>query len=93
MKHFKESLNQNTYTKYPLKQFFKKHNQEQFLILDQVDDFSVMYDVVLVSQRLMLLEESSFCPPCCRPEWGFLLIFPSPSRQTPLGEKGNEFLL
>ena len=47
-----------------------------------MDDFSAMQGVVLVSQRLVQLPESLFCPPLRRAEWGFLLNQPSPGRQT-----------
>ena len=46
-------------------------------------DFSAMWGVVLVSQRLVLLEESSRCLPLRRAEWDFLLNLPaSPSPPT-----------
>ena len=52
-----------------------------------MDDFPAMQVVVLVSQRLVLLKESSRCLPLRRAEWGFLLNLPSPSRQTLLLKK------
>ena len=47
---------------------FKKHHQELFLFLLQMDEFSAMQEVVLVSQRPVWLVESSFCPPLCQAE-------------------------
>ena len=77
------NLYQNTNTVIPILTSFYKHNQEHFLFLFQMDDFSAMQGVVLVSQRLVLLEEEEIsCIPSGRPEWGFLLNLPSPSRQT-----------
>ena len=75
-------LKTNTATAF--KKNFYKHIQLRFLFLFQLDVFSAMQGVVLVSQRLMLLEESF---PLRRAEWGFLLnLLPYPSRQ-PLSVK------
>ena len=89
MKHVNYTLYQNTNTVIPIETNFYKQNQEHFLFLFQMDDFSTMQVVVLVSQRLLLLEqeESSPCLPLRRAEWGFLLNFPSLSRQTMLVKK------
>ena len=50
-------------------------------------------ELVLVSWRPVLLAESSPWPPRRRAEWGFLLILPSPNRQTVLGKRGYQFLV
>ena len=47
-----------------------------------------MRGVELVSQRLVLLEESSPCLPLRRAEWDFQLNFASPNRQTLLMKRG-----
>ena len=52
--------------------------------------FSAMQGVVLVSQRLVLLEECSPCPPHCRAEWISLLTRPSLSHQTLLRKRGYQ---
>ena len=73
---------QNTNTVMPIETNFCQGNEEQFLFLFQMDNFSAMQGVVLVSQRLVLLEEeSSPCLPLCRAEWSFRLNLPSPSSQ------------
>ena len=75
-------LKTNTVT--PIETIFYKHNEEHFLFLFQMDDFSTMQGVVLVSQRLvlLLLEESFLCLPLRQAEWGFPLNLLSRSRQT-----------
>ena len=88
MKHVYYNLYQNTNTVIPTETNFYKHIQEHFLFLFQVDDFSAMEGVELVSQRQVLLEEeSSPCLPLRRAEWGFLLNLTSPSRQTLLARR------
>ena len=73
----------------PFETNFNEHNQEYFIFLFQMDDFSVMQGVVVVSQRLVLflLEESSLCLPLRQADWGLLPNLPSPSRQTLLVKK------
>ena len=68
----------------PIETNFLKHIHEHFLFLFQMDNFSAMQGVVLVSQRLVLLleEESSPWLPLCREDCVFLLNLSSPSRQT-----------
>ena len=51
-------------------------------MLQETDDFSAVQLVVLASQRLVLLEESSPCLPFRQADWRFLLILPAPSCQT-----------
>ena len=88
MKHVYYNLYKNTNTVIPTETNFYKHIQEHFLFLFQVDDFSAMEGVELVSQRQVLLEEeSSPCLPLRRAEWGFLLNLTSPSRQTLLARR------
>ena len=53
-----------------------------------MDAFSAMQGVMLVSQRLVWLEEeSSPCPRLRRADWGFLLNVLSSSQQMLLGKK------
>ena len=73
MKRVNNKLCRNTYTVKLKETNFDKHIQDWFLILFQKDNFSVMQGVVLASQRLAILEESSHCRPVLRSEWGFLL--------------------
>ena len=58
--------------------------------LFQIDDFSAMQGVMLVSQRMVLLEENFLCPPIRRPEWDFPMNLPSPSRETLLVKEGYQ---
>ena len=74
MKHVNYTLYSNTNRVIPIETTFYKHNQENFWYLFQMEDFSTMQGVVLVSQGLVLLEEEIFlCLPLRRAEWGFLL--------------------
>ena len=85
MKHNIYNLYLNTNTVKPIEKNFYKHNQEHFPFLFQMEDFSSMQGAVLVSQRLVLLEEekSSPCLTLRRAEWGSRLnLLPSPTRQT-----------
>ena len=82
MEHVKNNLFWNTNTVIPTETNFFERNQEHFLLLFQMDNFSAMQGVVLLSQRLVLLEESSPCLPFRWAEWGFLLHLPSLSRQS-----------
>ena len=83
VKHVNYNLYQNTNTVTPIETNFYEHNQEHFLFLFQLDDFSAKQGVVFVFQRLVLLEEeeSSLCLPLRREEWCFLLNLSSPSCQ------------
>ena len=92
MKHVNYNLYQNTNEVLPIETNFYYYNQEHFLFLLQMDDFSAMQGVVLASRRLVLLEEESFpCFPLRRAEWGFLLNFlPSPNRQTLLVKEDQQ---
>ena len=83
MKHVIYTFYLNTNTEIPFEINFYKHNQEHFVFLCEKEDFSAVQGDVLVSQKLVLLEEeSSPCLPLRRTERGFLLNLPSPNRQT-----------
>ena len=56
-------LYRNKYTVLLIEKNFYSHNQYHFLFLFQRDNCSVMQDIVLVSQRVVLLKENSPCPP------------------------------
>ena len=76
-------------TVYFIEAKFYGDNQELFLSLFHKDDFSARQAVVLASQRLLLLEESS---PCLRrAQWSFLPNPPSASRQTLLVKRGYHY--
>ena len=77
---------------YFLEQISKKQSGT-FLVLLQIYDFSVIQGLVLVSQRLTLLEECFPCPRCRGAQWSFRLIFPSPSRQMLIGKREYQFLV
>ena len=82
MKHFNYNLQENRYAVTFIETNFHKHNQEDFLFWFQMDDFSTMQGVVLVSRTLELLEEekSSLCLSHRPAESGFQRLNPSQKR-------------
>ena len=93
MNHLIYLLNQKIYTVRLIDTTFSKQNQEKVPIYLQSEDFSAKQEDMSVSQRLLLLEESSLYFPLRRALWGFLVILPSPSRQRLLGKKWYQFQL
>ena len=74
----------------PIETNFYKHNQDHFLFLFQMDQFSAKQGVVSVSQRLvlLLLEESSPCLPLRTSRMGFSAEPPPTSKSSNIvGEK------
>ena len=86
-KHVKYKALRNTYTVTFFEASFHKHNQENFSIFFQTNAGSGMQEVGSDSQRLVLLEESTPCPPLQRAEWGFLVICISPNLEALLAKR------
>ena len=87
MKHVNYSFHQNTNTVIPIESNFYKHNQEHFPFLFPMDEFSAMQGFVLVSQRLVLLEDES--PPYLPLRMEFSADPPPISKSSnAVGEKG-----
>ena len=89
MKHANYVFHKNTYTAKPIETNSENHNQELFLFLFQVADFSAMGNVVLVSQRQVLLDGSSPCPPHHRAESDFFADPPIFKSSSGVGEKAG----
>ena len=77
LKHGNYKLYQNTNTVILIETNFYRHNQEHFLFLFQMDDFSAALEDPWVWQNRVLMEEEH--SPCLRlrpTQWGFQLIPP-----------------
>ena len=77
MKHVKYILYQNTNRVILIETNFNRRNQEHFLSIFQMDNFSAAQeDLWFWQTRVLMEEEHSLCLPLRPTQWGFQLIRP-----------------
>ena len=89
MEHVNHILYQNTNTVKLIVTNFYRHNQEHFLFLFQIDDFSAAWEDPWIWQtRVLIEEEHSPCLPLRPTQWGFQTDPSIDKSSSIVGEKG-----